>query len=237
MGRKITALKLLLIVLGILLIGYVGKRISYRYLVNTDVANMTKNLIFLPPTQKDVLSGNIYFDYRDSITWGKRQLRITNIQLHKNYVSAETSEDVLSISDDEGLSWREIAKLPGYACSSIVVRRSDLVCVDKSYNQWVIRVIDEQGNIIKEKVINASRALGLISLVSQGNELYIVWNDERSRFLKPLAFLKPFSSDDSYFGSYLTIVGILNLDTLEFKEHIIQYGSEWFCYEPGRCVR
>jgi hypothetical protein len=81
---------------------------------------------------------------------------------------------------------------------------------------------------IEEKNIGARDRYEVIKVYRKGNELWMVWSDERARFPTLYAFILIPHSASTQFGPYIIMAGRLNCDTLSFTEYVIKYDSREF---------
>jgi len=143
------------------------------------------------------------------------------------------SQYLIKVSADNGQNWKTLVSSDKSLCDYGVVWKDNLICIS---GDIYLDVVHQDGQIISRELAKPATRIGLINMravYKKSNELILVWEDNRSQFPTIGAFI-PIPGKVSY-GPYLTMVGKLNLDTLEFKKYIIQYGPREFCYAEGKC--
>lgn len=220
--------KIFIIILATVILIYpvyhVLNKLSYRYRVDQ---------VFTERAKKDLQSVSGFFskdvmyihpgqDKSEAIQWDDQLVRLEKESADEVHGSDITGHIIYSIrvSKDSGGTWDILHKfdVDTTGCFSGTIYKEKVNCIAG----WSdLLFVDKNGTFTKntKKLLSDSSIIERILAIytKDSNKLIFVWRDQRAQF-STLNFSPPF-----FYGPYLIIAGELNLDTLEFKEHIIGY--------------
>jgi len=159
-------------------------------------------------------------NYSNTVRWGNNLVRMvdTDTEVKKTDAVVIEPNNYIEVSYDNGISWQKLIHLNDYNfanCHAALVYRDDIYCIVYATKLYVF---DKNGQSKKHILSKNSFPEEELAVYSKDdNKLVIIWNDHRAQIPLP-NFSPPF-----FYGPELIIAGELNLDTLEFKEHVIGY--------------
>lgn len=162
-----------------------------------------------------------------SLAWGNKTVRIiTEYFVDKTNYNSIHIFDVIQLQNTGTNEWLDFKKETSF-CATAFIWQDQLGCIVSS-SEIGINFIAIDGMVQYKKLVE-STVSNFWGPYLKDNKLYFVWQDERIHYFNPLKLDKILSpSEDDYYGPNLIIAGELNLDTREFKEHIIKYDSTLF---------
>ena len=158
--------------------------------------------------------------YSQIVSWNDKLVRLDEDDASIIQGSSITANTIYSIkvSEDKGQTWKILYSFDqntsGCSIGFIYGLPQNMYCITYGNN---LLLIDEKGTAVK-KIIKNANIFGTIlgAYFKETNKLILIWRDGRLQY-PALDITSP------YHGPYLIMAGELNLDTLEFKEHVIGY--------------
>ena len=179
-----------------------------------------QNRLIIPSKDRPFVSNEAFWDNQ------LVRLRVELAVETKDDVSYDYIYDVVEIKDSPPSDWRQLLRKIDF-CEYATVWKSQLFCISSGGN---IRLnVVQSTSEYREIQLVGHTSIGNYDPFVDNNFLYIVWVDDRIHWFNPLKIFNVLSpSDSDYIGPYLVMAGKLNLDTLEFTEHVIKFDSNDF---------
>ena len=174
--------------------------------------------------QKDlILKADTPVGAGDEIVWGNVKVR-----LKREYVNIKDEQGVnfthvysiVQTKNNGSDEWKSLISEKVSFCDEAVVGGGRLLCFGVNQGNTVINIIDKDGQFTTKTLLTNPNNIG-DSFYLDGNILYFIFTDERFIWNLPIPDDAPHK-----FGVELLMVGELNIETLEFKEHVIKYDSK-----------
>ena len=228
--------KIFIIILLIIILAYpaysILNKLSYRYRVdNVFSEKVKKDLRSVPEYfSEDILVDKKFQDKSSlPVKFGDWLIKLETepAQRKEDGTTIYYSIYSIKISKDSGETWNNLFifnDLGTSMCRIAVVYKEKINCIVNGLSVGLnLLTIDENGKYANKILTKSSIASPeILAAYTEGtNKLIFIWRDQRARF--PV-----FDLIDPARGPYLIIAGELDLDTLEFKEHIIKYDSYTF---------
>lgn len=226
-------LALISVVIIISVFGLFWHSISFASKVDTSSREEIGKLL----VQESVLSNDIYqLDFRNGQS--KSPLEVWSGKLAKIVIRDTNSEDeeyidgvrtYIETSVDNGKTWLPLTYIKKSSCSYYFTYLDRLYCFTDLSS---VSVITEDGVVTNHALFldTDSTITSLIAIIRKSSNVIVyIWSDDRSRSTNPIAYILSslFSVPIRYkWGPNIIVAGELNLDTMQTKEHIIQYGPD-----------
>ncbi|OGZ73489.1 MAG: hypothetical protein A2908_02165 [Candidatus Staskawiczbacteria bacterium RIFCSPLOWO2_01_FULL_38_12b] len=235
----------LILILAIYFGIYVYKKSSYAHKIDSQVLDEITNLFNTENSYShDVLEEYILKRVNNNpkkITWGDDFLRIEFVIDYES-VKHTNKDDYTSIkiSSDQGKTWKEIIRSEDMLCDYGIIHKDLLYCFTKYWdepNTFTLRIINKEGGIISKESFGSPEdsVANIFGVHKSNNILVITWIDDRTQYYEFYGIPFPFETlyenifgwlgDIFRTGPSVIMAGKLNLDTLEWKEYVIQYGD------------
>ena len=226
------AKKIILVILVIILslpVFYILNKVSYRYRVDDLFKEKVKNDLrsVSGSFSKDILLNPLYQDMSEAIQWNNQLVRLeeksadeTRVEdtngVRTTYTTAH-GIPVIEMSSDNGKTWNALHEFEKdtNGCFIGIIYQEKINCI---IGESDILFFDKNGtfvkNAVQHQIIDGSEYL---AAYTKDNKLVFLWSDHRAQI--PLPTISP----PFFYGPEVIMAGELNLDTLEFKEHVIGY--------------
>jgi len=184
--------------------------------MNTNIAKYQKNLLL--PSDKFNIPGN-------ELTWGDIKVRLNSEDVKVKENSKDTiSYDIVQVEEENDGVWKNLIREKAGFCNKAIIAGEKLLCRGRHFGDIIINIIDKDGRYTIKTLVKTENN-GVQKTFSDDKYLYIVWVDYRLNWPQPLQLL---SDAPIYSGPDLVMVGELNLDNLQFTEHVIKYKNDYF---------
>jgi len=243
-GLKWNYITIVTVVLGLGFLGYLDFKLYYayvapvnyeikqeviKYLRNADIAYPKNDLIFGHSIVHE--KGITTNEGLEDIGWGNELVRL-NVRDGSEIIKGDVThllpdKSIVEISKDNGGSWQAIAEFE-YGCGNGFVYNELFFCFGDNMSTPIYSIDKSGSKRLIKKLFSRYTSRSINAVFLDDNELVIVWEDWRGRHAGSEVIL-------SSFGPYLTMAGKLNLDTLDFKEYLIQRGPRAFYYDDS-CI-
>lgn len=189
----------------------------YRRIVNPDFRNKVEAVLSHKSSNEEIIRKKILPDEaRELLSWGDRLVAVEQIFETENGIYK--SRDVITVSRDDGATWQTFLKGDAL-CDFAATYKEKLICI-VAIRPLQVNVFGDNGLLEHKKLV---RSADVIEVFRDERSMYIVWRDERARWINSHIFQFPIYSGDYSSGPWLIWAGKLNLDTLDFEEHVIGY--------------
>lgn len=128
---------------------------------------------------------------------------------------------LLDVSVD-GNNWTTVVKSESPFCDFATTYKDTIYCFNNFISEMT--VISGEGTI-KKKPLKDTETFDILAAKKVGNVFNIVWRDRRAQWPNIYGFIPIPNSENPTVGPFLIMAGEINLDTLEFKQHLIKYNS------------
>ena len=208
---------------------YAVKKLSYRYRIDNVFAEKVKSDLQLVSGffGKDIIfigdsaySAGWKNGHSAAISWNNELVRLDadNADYIKGDSTIANTIYSIKTSNSQGDVWEKLITLNDsevYGCDIATTYNRKIYCI------FGFQLLTLYGkNEIQKKTLtkDADITFGkILAAYIKDNKLTFIWPDHRAQ-IPTFSFSPPF-----YYGPSLIMAGELNLDTLEFKEHIIGY--------------